>query len=98
MISLKFTRGPLHLVCKAWGEGQFLFSNESTLLAVCHISRDLSAVRGQWCLMRFRSGGGGPEPRANKELLRHLGCKKVTLLKHGDRTRGQEELHWGGEE
>ena len=32
---------------------------------------------------------------AKKEFLRHLWCKKVILLKHGDRTRGQKELHWG---
>ena len=24
-----------------------------------------------------------------------LGAKKVILLKHRDRTQGQEELHWG---
>ena len=35
---------------------------------------------------------------AKKEFLRHLWCKKVVLLKHGDRTRGQKELHWGHEE
>ena len=35
---------------------------------------------------------------AKKEFLRCLWCKKVILLKHGDRTRGQKELHWGCEE
>ena len=29
---------------------------------------------------------------------RHLWCKKVILLKHGDRTHGQEELPWDWEE
>ena len=28
----------------------------------------------------------------NKEFLRRLCCKMVVLLKHGDKTRGQEEL------
>lgn len=28
----------------------------------------------------------------NKEFLRQLGCKKVVLLKQGDRTCGKEEL------
>ena len=35
---------------------------------------------------------------ANKEFLRHLQCKKVVFLKHGDGTCGQKELHWGAEE
>ena len=35
---------------------------------------------------------------AKKEFLRHLWCKKVVLLKHGDRTGGQKEVHWGREE
>ena len=33
-----------------------------------------------------------------KEFLRHLWCKIVVLLKHGDRTHGQEGLlPWGYE-
>ena len=40
----------------------------------------------------------GPEPMAKKEFLRRLWCKKVVFLKHGDRTCGQKELHWGLEE
>ena len=35
---------------------------------------------------------------AKKEFLRHLWGKKVILLKHRDRTRGQKDLHWGDEE
>ena len=35
---------------------------------------------------------------AKKEFLRFLWCKKVVLLKHGDRTCGQKGLHWGHEE
>ena len=38
------------------------------------------------------------KPTAKKKFLRHLWCKKVNLLKHRDRTRGQKELHWGHEE
>ena len=38
---------------------------------------------------------GGPELMAKKEFLSRLWCKKVIVLKHGDRTRGQKELHWG---
>ena len=34
----------------------------------------------------------GPELKANKESLRQLWCKNVILLKHSDRTPGQEEL------
>ena len=33
-----------------------------------------------------------------KEFLRCLWCKKVVLLKHGDRPCGQKELHWDQEE
>ena len=44
-------------------------------------------------LMGFWSGGS-PELMAKKEILRHLWCQKVILLKQGDRIRGQEELHW----
>ena len=43
--------------------------------------------------MQFWSGGEGPEPMAKEEFLRHLWCKKVVLLK-----QGQKELHWGCEE
>ena len=35
---------------------------------------------------------------AKKEFLRLLSCKMVVLLKHGDRTHGQKELHWCSEE
>ena len=35
-------------------------------------------------------------PRKNS--WRCLWCKKVILLKHRNRTRGQKELHWGCEE
>ena len=41
-----------------------------------------------------RDGGlpwWGPELVARKEFLRRLRCRKVILLEHGDRTRGQEE-------
>lgn len=34
----------------------------------------------------------------DEELLRSLSCKKVVLLKHGDRTQGQKEVFWGCEE
>ena len=38
------------------------------------------------------------EPMAKKELMRCLCCKKVILLKQGDRTHGQKELlHQGSE-
>ena len=37
------------------------------------------------------------EKTAKKEFLRRLWCKKVILLKHRDRIRGQKELHWGCE-
>ena len=54
--------------------------------------------------MGFRGDGGGPEPMAKKEFLRHLWCKKVLFLgcmypfkfcvgdrtqNYGDRTCGQ---------
>ena len=39
----------------------------------------------------------GSEPMAKKEFLRCLRCKKVVLLKHGDRTVGRK-LCWGCEE
>lgn len=35
---------------------------------------------------------------AKKEFLRRLRCRKVILLRHQDRTRGQKELPWGCEE
>ena len=35
---------------------------------------------------------------AKKEISRRLWCKKVILLKHGDRTHGQEELPQDHEE
>ena len=35
---------------------------------------------------------------AKKDFLRCLWFKNVVLLKHGDGTHGQEELHWGCEE
>ena len=37
----------------------------------------------------------GLEPKAKKEFLRCLRCKKMVLLKHMDRTLGQRMLHWG---
>ena len=33
----------------------------------------------------------GLEPITKKEFLKYLWCKMVLLLKHGDRTHGQEE-------
>nr|XP_060475687.1 uncharacterized protein LOC132669701 [Panthera onca] len=50
-----------------------------------------------WLLMKFWGDGGswGPEPTAKKEFLKTSLVQKVILLKHGDRTHGQEELHWG---
>ena len=39
--------------------------------------------------------GGDPELTAKKDILRHLWYKKVVLLKHGCRARGQKELPWG---
>ena len=35
---------------------------------------------------------------AKKEFLRFLWCKKVVLLKHGDRTVRQKEPRWDCEE
>ena len=37
------------------------------------------------------------EGTVKKEFLRCLRCKNVVLLKHRDRTHGQEELHLGCE-
>ncbi|XP_043410479.1 ribonuclease 8-like [Prionailurus bengalensis] len=50
-----------------------------------------------WPLMTFWGDGGlwGPEPTAKKEFLKTSSVQKVILLKHGDRTHGQELLHWG---
>ena len=42
--------------------------------------------------MRLLGDGGGLELRTKKEVLRSPGCKKVILLKHGDRIPGQEGL------
>ena len=39
---------------------------------------------------------GGSEPTAKKDLWKtSLVGKKLILLKHRDRTNGQEDLHWG---
>ena len=40
-------------------------------------------------------GDGGLELRARQNS--GFGAKKVMLLEHGDRTRGQEEGPWGSE-
>ena len=40
----------------------------------------------------------GLELTVKKKFLRCLWCKKVVLLKHGDGTCEQKELHWGHEE
>ena len=63
----------------------------------------VSASSGWWkpkriLLMKFWGDGGvrGVQslwPRENS--WRPLWCKRVILLEPGDRTRGQEELHWG---
>ena len=50
------------------------------------INKPHHEVLGCWALA---------EPTARKEFSRRLWCKKVILVKHGDRTRGQEELRWG---
>ena len=41
-------------------------------------------------MVGFRTG----QERTFEDIF---GAKKVILLKHGDRTHGQEELHWGCE-
>lgn len=38
------------------------------------------------------------ELTTKKQFLRHVWCKIVVLLKQGDRTGGQKELHWAYEE
>ena len=43
--------------------------------------------------MSFEVVGSGDD--GQERILRGLWCKKMFLLKHGDRTHGQEELHWG---
>ena len=39
--------------------------------------------------------GGDSQERILEDVF---GAKNVILLKHGDSTRGQKELHWGCEE
>ena len=43
--------------------------------------------------MRFWGVRGGSELMAKKEFLKTSLYKKVILLRHGDRTSGQNELH-----
>ena len=59
-------------------------------LCFCHLGKSstlTSVLEYRWGLVRW-----GPEPMTKKEFLRQLWCKMVVLLKHGDRTCGQEEL------
>ena len=47
--------------------------------------------------MWFWTGGGSRADGLERMLETSL-CKKVVLLRHGDRTPGQEERLWGREE
>ena len=55
-------------------------------------------------MMKFWCDGGGvggfmgSRADGQERILEDIfGAKMVILLNHGDRTHGQEELHWGRE-
>ena len=48
-------------------------------------------------VMGFGGDGGVRSWWPRRHSWRCLWCKKMILLNHGDRTRGQKELHWGCE-
>ena len=65
-----------------------------------HSGLDLIPLRrervGLFLVMAFWGDGGGLEPMAKKEFLKTSLVQKKggILLKHRDRTHGQEELCW----